>query len=288
MKVTAKKSKENKMALEIEVSSERVRKKFDEIYEKINQEIKIPGFRPGKAPRPILEQHHAKLAREEVLKSLIAETYQESVKNEEIDAIDVPEITDVKLDADILTYKAQVEVKPDIKIKQYKLLKLKKDEIKVEASELQETLKQLKQPRGDISDEQLAKSLGYKTKEELLDCLNKQLYLKKENEERARLERDLINQLLSNSSFIVPVSLVEKRFQELRHQAEHQMADYGLPPENIKKRLEEFEPKFKTEAEEQVKVFLILEQIGKIEKINADDQLVNRVIEFLFREAEWS
>ena len=288
MKVTTKKSKENKVTLDIEVPQEVIKKKFDEVYEKIGQEAKVPGFRPGKAPRHVLEQHHGKLAREEVLKSLISETYQESIKKENIDVIDVPEISEVKFEGDILTYQAEVEVKPEIKIKQYKGLPLKKNEIKVEPTEIEEYIKELKKTRSsDISDDKLARSLGYRSKEEFLDCLHKQMYLKKENDERARLERELINQLLKNSSFQAPASLAEKRFQELEHQAQHQMANFGIPQEKIKQRLEEFKPKFRTEAEEQVKVFLVLETIAKLENIKMDDHMINNVTEFLFAEAEW-
>jgi FKBP-type peptidyl-prolyl cis-trans isomerase (trigger factor) len=289
MKVTTKKSKENKVTIDIEVPQDIVKKKFDEVYEQINKEAKIPGFRAGKVPRPVLEQHHAKLAREEVLKSLIPETYQESVKNENIDVIDMPEISEVKLESDVLSYKAEVEIKPQINIKQYKGLKIKKNEIKVEPSDVEDYLKQVKQGRSpDVSDEKLARSLGYKTKEEFMDCLTKQLFLKKENEERARLEKELINQLLSNASFAVPKVLVDKRIHELEHQAAHQMENYGIPEDKIKERLQEFKPKFKTEAEEQVKIFLILEEVGKLEKIKADDQLINRTIELVFAEAEWA
>lgn len=290
MKVTTKKtSKENRVVLDIEVPKEAIKTKFDEVYEKIGQEAKVPGFRPGKAPRHVLEQHHAKLAREEVLKGLISDSYQESVKQENVDVIDVPEISEVSFNDDLLTYKAQVEVKPEIKIKQYKGLRLQKKEIKVEPSEIEETVKQLKAAReGDISDERLAKGLGYKSKEELSDCLGKQMYLKKENEERAKLEKSLIDELLKNTSFAVPASLVERRIHELEHQAEHQMVNYGMPEDRIKQRLEEFKPKFRTEAEEQVKIFLILETIAKLENMKMDDQMVNRVIEFLFAEAEWS
>ena len=287
MKVTSKKSKENKVIIDIEVPQDVVKKKFDEIYEKIGNEVKVPGYRPGKVPRPVLEQHHAKLAKEEVLKSLIPETYQESVKTENIDVIDMPEISEVKLEGHVLSYKAEVEVRPEIKIKQYQGLKIKKNEIKVEDKEIDDYLKQLKTTRPDISDEKLAKSLGYKSKEEFLDCLQKQMYLKKENAERARLEKDLIDQLLKNSAFAAPKTLVDKRIEELKHQAEHQMMNYGLPEDRIKQRLEEFKDKFKTEAEEQVKVFLILETIAKLEKIKIDDHMVNHVVEFVFAEAEW-
>jgi FKBP-type peptidyl-prolyl cis-trans isomerase (trigger factor) len=288
MKVTSKKSKDNKVMIDIEVPQDVVKKKFDEIYEKIGNEVKVPGYRPGKVPRNVLEQHHSKLAYEEVVKSLIPETYQESVKTENIDVIDMPEISEVKLEGHVLSYKAEVEVKPEIKIKQYKGLKIKKNEIKVEDKEIDDYLKQLKTTRPDTSDEKLAKSLGYKSKEEFLDCLQKQMYLKKENDERARLEKELIDQLLKNSSFAAPKTLVDKRIEELKHQAEHQMINYGLPEDRIKQRLEEFKDKFKTEAEEQVKVFLILETIAKLEKIKVDDHMVNHVVEFVFAEAEWS
>lgn len=289
MKVTIKKEKENHVLLEVEVPKEIVRKKYDEVYEKISNEAKIPGFRPGKAPRHVLEQHHGGLAKEEVIKSLVSETYQESVKKENIEVIDSPEISEVKLDADVLLYKAQVEVRPQIKIKQYKGLKIKKNPIKVEPKEVEEYIAGLKKTRAEgIENEVLAKSLGYATAEELVDCLSKQLFLKKENEERARLEKDLIEQVVKGSSFQTPKILVDRRIQELEHQARHQMVQYGLPEDRIQKRVEEFKPKFKTEAEEQVKVFLVLEEIAKLEKIKVDDHMLNHVVEFLFACAQWS
>ena len=288
MKVTSKKSQENKVVLDIEVPRDKVLKKFNEVYEQINKEAKIPGYRAGKVPRPVLEQHHAKLAREEVLKNLISESYQETVQTQNIDVIDLPQITEVRLEGDVLTFKAEVEVKPPIKIGSYKGLVLKKNAVSVEPKEIEDFVKQLKTARKtEMEDEKLARGLGYKTKEEFYDCLNKQLYLKKENEERSRLEKDLIQQLVKMSSFVVPPSLVRKRLEELEHQAKHQMTNYGLPPEKIKERLEEFKPKFRQEAEEQVKVFLILEEIAKLEKIPADDQMLNHVVEFLFAQADW-
>ncbi len=287
MKVTSKQKKENKVTLNIEVPKDAVLKKFDEVYGEIGKEAKVPGFRPGKAPRQVLEQHHSQLAREETIKHLITESYEKSVKDESLDVIDLPQISEVKLEGDILSYKAEVEVKPDIALKNYKGLKIKKDEVKVEDSEVQEYVKNLKKGREDIPDEKLAKGLGYKTSEEFLDCVAKQLFLKKENEARAKLEKDLIDQVVKQASFTVPKSLVERRIHELEHQSRHQMEQYGLPEDRIKARMEEFMPKLKAEAEEQVKVFLVLETVAKKENIKADDQMLNRVVELLFAEAEW-
>jgi FKBP-type peptidyl-prolyl cis-trans isomerase (trigger factor) len=287
MKVVNKEKKDNNVILNIEVAKDAVLKKYDEVYEQIGKEAKVPGFRPGKAPRSVLEQHHSQLAREEVIKHLITESYEKTVKDESMDVINMPQISEVKLDSGILTYKAEVEVKPDIAIKQYKGLKIKKDEIKVEASEVDEYVKNLKKSRGDVTDEKLARGLGYKSAEEFLDCVSKQLFLKKENESRAKLEKELIGQVVKAASFQVPQSLVDRRAHELEHEAEHQMAQYGLDADRIKQRLEEFKPKFKVEAEEQVRVFLVLEAIAKKEDIKSDDQTLNRVVELLFAEAEW-
>lgn len=287
MKVANKEKKDNKVVLNIEVPKDAVLKKYDEVYEQIGKEAKVPGFRPGKVPRPVLEQHHAQLAREEVIKHLITESYEKSVKDENVDVIDLPQISDVKLDGNVLSYRAEVEVKPEITVKQVRGLTIRKDTVAVEASEVDEYVKGLKKTRGDIAGDRLAKSLGYKTEEEFLDCVTKQLFLKKENEARAKLEKDLIDQVVKGASFALPQSLVDRRAHELEHEAERQMAQVGLAAERIKQRLEEFKPKFKVEAEQQVKVFLVLEAIAKKEGIASDDQTLNRVVEFLFAEAEW-
>ena len=202
--------------------------------------------------------------------------------------MDLPQISEVQLKDDILTYKAEVEVKPEIKIKQYKGLKIKKDEIEVAAKDVTAAIADLKKDRGDIDEERLARGLGYRSKEELRGCLEKQLFLKKENESRAKLEKEVIEQALKNSSFQVPQTLVERRCQELEHQAEHQMAEYGMAEDEVKKRIGEFKPRFTAQAEEQVKVYLVLEAIAKKEGIARDDKMLNRAIEFLFAEAEWS
>ena len=288
MKVTNKQSKANKVFFHVEVPREAVHKKYSEVYDRIGKEAKVPGFRPGKVPRPVLEQHHGSFAREEVIKGLVAESYDWSVKEEEVDVVDLPQISEVQLKDDILTYKAEVEVKPEIKIKQYKGLKIKKDEIEVAAKDVTAAIADLKKDRGDIDEERLARGLGYRSKEELRGCLEKQLFLKKENESRAKLEKEVIEQALKNSSFQVPQTLVERRCQELEHQAEHQMAEYGMAEDEVKKRIGEFKPRFTAQAEEQVKVYLVLEAIAKKEGIARDDKMLNRAIEFLFAEAEWS
>ena len=116
MKIEVKKTEQGKRELAIEVSGEVVSKKFDHIYNEIAKEAKIPGFRPGKAPRDLLEKHYSSLAHEEVLKNLIPEVYGQAIDAEKLEVVDLPQISVVKLERDKLSFTATVEIKPEIRI----------------------------------------------------------------------------------------------------------------------------------------------------------------------------
>lgn len=62
MKIKVNKLNELKRELEIEVGEDKVKEKFDAVYEDIKKTAKIAGFRPGTAPLNLLEKHHSKLA----------------------------------------------------------------------------------------------------------------------------------------------------------------------------------------------------------------------------------
>ena len=92
MKVEVKKIDATKRELRFEIPQERVSKKLEEVYEDIGKVAKIKGYRPGKAPRSVVETHHGSLAREETLKKIIPEVYREGIEQEKIEPLDLPEI----------------------------------------------------------------------------------------------------------------------------------------------------------------------------------------------------
>ncbi|MBL7196493.1 MAG: hypothetical protein ISS47_00185 [Candidatus Omnitrophica bacterium] len=289
MKVSINKTGALKRELEIEVPQNRVKEKFDAVYEEIKKNAKIPGFRPGTAPRNILEKHHSKLAQEEVIRQLLPETYQEALKKENLDAISLPEVTDVNLDSNSLRYKATVEIRPEIEIKSYKKIKIKKKSNEVSDQDLEKAIDNIKQSRKiDTINEEFAHGLGYASLAEFKDSLKRQLVAQRESENKMQLEREIIDHLLKNSKFSVPQSLVNKRYQELQQDLKEYFSKSRLPQEEIEKKEKEFEQKLKDQALEQVKVFLVLDEIAKQEGIERDDQMPNKVIEFLFKNADWT
>lgn len=288
MKVETKKLDTTRVQLDIEVPAENVKQKFEEVYEKLGKEAKIPGFRPGKAPRDILEKHHSRLAREEVIKNLIPEAYKDSLEKEKISAIEMPEISDVKLESNILSFKAVVEVRPEINVKEYKRLKLKYKKILLGQDEIEKAMNNLKEAhKAGALDEKFARSLGYSCVEEMRASVERQLLTQKENDQRYHFQEHLVKEILSKVNFRIPPSLVQRRLEELVYEAKIQLHRRGAAQEQIASKEEDLKKELRPEAESQVKTFLVLEEIAGKENIPCDDHMSQKVIEFLLAEADW-
>ncbi|MDO8747901.1 MAG: trigger factor [Candidatus Omnitrophota bacterium] len=288
MKVEAKKLDASKVQLDIEVPQETVKKKFEEVYEKVGKEARIPGFRPGKAPKDILEKHHGRLIQDEVIKGLIPEAYRGSIEKEKIDVVEMPEISQVKLESNILSFRAVVEVKPQIEIKEYKNIKLKYKKIAVGPQEIDKSLDSFKESHKiSALDDKFAKGLGYKTLADMRASIERRLLTQKEDELRRQLQDDLLKQILDKARFRVPPSLIAQRLEELVKDAKVQLAIRQVPREQIASHDEKLRKELLPEAETQVKTFLVLEEIAKKENITDAEHLTQRTIEFLLSEANW-
>src|SRR3990167_2572847 len=112
MKTEVKKIDGTKREISIEVSGDVVTNKFSEVFKKLTLEAKVPGFRPGHAPMDMIEKHYGPHAHEQVLKELIPNIYNEAINKENLDVIELPEISEVKLDRTTLAFKATVEISP--------------------------------------------------------------------------------------------------------------------------------------------------------------------------------
>ncbi len=288
MKTEIKKLEGTKRELHIEVTGDVVKNKFEDVFTRISKNAKVAGFRPGHAPRDILEKHYGSRAHEQVLQELVPDIYHEAIHKEGLDVIDSPEITDVKLELERLAFKATFEINPEIAVKEYKGIKVSSKEIRVEADEIKRALDSLKESRKlDATDDSLARSLGYPNLAELEKALEKQIFLQKDSEERQRIEHVLIEHLLKDLNFKTPESLVKRQLQDLVRQSKVNLAMKGLPREKIEEQEETLTKELRSTAEKQVRVYLVLAAIAKKENIPIDDHMARRVMEFLLREADW-
>lgn len=116
----------NKVRLRVAVPADEFESAIDAAFRKLAREIRIPGFRPGKAPRRILEAHlGTELAREQALRDALPDYYSRAVAAESLDTIAPPEI-DVTAgqDSGDVEFDAVVEVRPQARVEGYAGLKV--------------------------------------------------------------------------------------------------------------------------------------------------------------------
>ena len=121
MKTSVEPLEGNKVKLSIEVDESEFDKAVDAAFRKIAREVRIPGFRPGKAPRRLLEARiGAEAAREEALRDALPDFYAQAVRESEVDAIAPPEIDITSgRESGLVAFDAVVEVRPRVSVPGY-------------------------------------------------------------------------------------------------------------------------------------------------------------------------
>jgi len=136
----------------IEVDPDRVAQEIERAYAGLGKRVKLRGFRPGKAPRKVLERHFRSEVEGEVAEKIVQQTFAEAVRVEAIDIVAPPHvsISEGVAEGKPLRYTARVEVKPKLEPKDYKGLEVTRkppevtdDMISAELTRLQESFAQL-------------------------------------------------------------------------------------------------------------------------------------------------
>ena len=143
MGVTAERLPRSLVSLEIEVEPDRLEASMKKVINKLSQQVRIPGFRPGKAPREIVERTVGQpLLLQEAIEDLLPSVYNEALETEEIEAIDQPEI-ELK-STEPLVVQATVPVRPTIEIGAYEALRVPREEPSAGKTETEEALTELR------------------------------------------------------------------------------------------------------------------------------------------------
>ncbi|MFH1269445.1 MAG: trigger factor [Candidatus Omnitrophota bacterium] len=288
MKTEVKKIDGNKREISIEVNGDIVKNKFEDVFNQILKEAKIPGFRPGHAPRDILEKKYSSHAHELVMKELIPELYNQAIDKEGLEVIELPDISEVKLDRTTLSFKAKVEISPEIPVKDYKGVKVHYKKIEAGSDTIKRNIDSLKEARKiDALDDNFARSLGYPDLAELEKVVEKQVYLREENLQRQKIEKEIVDSITNGLDFKLPQGLVNRQLEDMVRQAKLDLALKGVPREKIDEQEKAITGQLEQEAKNQVKVYLVLGAIAKKENIPADDHMPRKVMEFLLKEADW-
>jgi len=101
--------------LQVEIDAPTVQAEVDRAFALVGRQARLPGFRPGKAPRRVLERMFGEQVRREVLGRLVEESFHHAVHEHQLAVIGSPEIdADALAPGEALRYSATVDVRPEI------------------------------------------------------------------------------------------------------------------------------------------------------------------------------
>ena len=134
----------NKHEYVIKIDGEDWEKAQDHAFEKRNKNAKIDGFRPGKAPKDVFIKHYGKESLYfDAADALLQVAYARMLEKEKVVPVVEPKVDIKSINETGVEYIFTVITKPDVKIKKYKNLGVKKEEIKVSKEELDEEITKL-------------------------------------------------------------------------------------------------------------------------------------------------
>ncbi len=140
--------------LEVEVDARHVRRAFDRAYRELAQQARVRGFRPGKAPRSILEKLYGASLAEQIEQTLVSETLPDAVEQAGLELITEPQIEAGTLSADgDFRYTARVEVKPEIALPETRGLPARRLPVQVTDKDLERELEALRQRSAPLIEE---------------------------------------------------------------------------------------------------------------------------------------
>jgi trigger factor len=142
--------------LKVEIPAENVREEFDRAYAKLRGKAKIQGFRKGKVPRNVLEQHYGDDVRQDVMRHLIEHACADAFKEHELEPVANPELVSHILDEEsgCLNFEAVVEVKPQFELGKYKELEAVRKIVRVDDSHVDETIAGLRERMAVLEPEE--------------------------------------------------------------------------------------------------------------------------------------
>lgn len=270
MKSKVKNLSSTSCLISIEVSPDELQVKFDQVYTDIGKFARLPGFRPGRAPKDLVQAHYAEKAKQEVIKRAIPEFYLQAVRVEGLQPVAPPEVESAQFKDHRLVFSARVDVRPQIKLKNYKGIKVVKKKVQIKEQQVNESIERIRQYQAKNKEE------GKVEEAKLKELVKENLQAQGEMESRADMERQLVEQLLKLASLDAPNSLVEGQIQELLNQLKMQRMMRGEKKEDLESKTKELTEQARNQAVQRVKLSFVLDEIAQKEQIEVNEEDVEK------------
>ena len=138
------KNKSYKHEVNIKIEGEEWKNALHKAYEKNNKKAKIDGFRPGKAPYEIFVKHYGiENLFIDAADSCLQESYLKAITDSKLIPVTEPKVDIKEIDENHVEFIFTIITKPEVKIKKYEGLKIKKDKLEVKEEEIQDEIDHL-------------------------------------------------------------------------------------------------------------------------------------------------
>ena len=153
MKSTVEQLSPTRVKINVEVPFDELKSNFDRAYKKIAQQVRIPGFRPGKVPARVLESRIGRApVLDEVVNEVIPAKYMEAVQAGDVRTLGRPEFEVTKLeDREVLEFTAEVDVRPEIALPDFSAITVSVDDVELDEAEVDEQLDELRARFGTLT-----------------------------------------------------------------------------------------------------------------------------------------
>ena len=153
MKVDVEKQPDSTSTLYIQLPPDEVSKEWDAIANSFARFAKIPGYRPGKAPRRVIEAKFKKEIQDELQKKLVSKSYHEAIEEKKLRVVSLTNLEDVKFGDDkSLRFRATVVTEPEFDLPDYKNIKVELPDTKVAEADVDAALERLRDQSADFAD----------------------------------------------------------------------------------------------------------------------------------------
>ena len=140
-----------KRRLNVKIEAEEVNNKLGQAYKQLSKSVKIKGFRPGKAPRKVLEQYYGKQIINDVKNDLIKDSFSKMIEEAKLFPLGTPSIEDEALrPGENFKYSIIMEVKPDFELKDYMGISVEKEILNISKDNVDKKLEEIKEAHAKL------------------------------------------------------------------------------------------------------------------------------------------
>jgi len=155
MKIQVEKLSPVEKKVTVEIEPAEVAKEIDRAYASLGRRVKLRGFRPGKAPRNVLERNFKEQVEADVVERLVQKSFEEATREQKLEAVAAPKVqvgeTGIAADRPF-SYTARVEVKPAIEPKDYRGLTVARKAVEITDATVEAELERLHQSFGEMQE----------------------------------------------------------------------------------------------------------------------------------------